>query len=122
MQISVVGESESDGEKGKDQNLSFSIEDCKAETVVIYLDRAEVCRSLECDVKKGENEVILTNISTCVDKDSIRYATRARPRDSGHAPFVQNVLQVLYILAVIGGCGLWDYGYFVILVRKLLNV
>ena len=45
---------------------------CKAETVVVYLDRAEVCRSLRASVKKGENEILVKKLSPCVDKDSVR--------------------------------------------------
>ena len=54
-----------------DENV-FNAPDCKCETVVVYLDRAEVSRSLSAKVKEGENEVIIKELSACIDKDSIR--------------------------------------------------
>lgn len=54
-----------------DENM-ISVADCKCETVVVYLDRAEVSRSLKTRVKEGENEVVITELSSCIDKDSIR--------------------------------------------------
>ncbi len=45
---------------------------CKAETVVVYLDRAEVCRSLRTKVRDGENEILLRNMSPCIERDSVR--------------------------------------------------
>ena len=50
----------------------FSMKECPTETVVIYLDRAEVTRSLKTEVKFGENEIVVKDLSACVDKDSIR--------------------------------------------------
>ena len=50
----------------------FDIPDCKVETVVVYLDRAEICRSLKTTIKSGETEILLKKLSSCVDKDSIR--------------------------------------------------
>ena len=52
--------------------LLFSMKECTTETVVVYLDRAEVTRSLRANVKFGENEIIVKDLSNCVDKDSIR--------------------------------------------------
>lgn len=51
----------------------FNAPDCKCETVVVYLDRAEVCRTLQAKLKEGENEVIIKELSACIDKDSIRW-------------------------------------------------
>lgn len=45
---------------------------CRADTVVVYLDRAEVCRTVRVRVRAGENEVVIKNLSACVDKDSVR--------------------------------------------------
>jgi len=50
----------------------YLITDCQTETVVVFLDRAEVTRSLVCKVTKGENEIIVKNLSKWVDTDSIR--------------------------------------------------
>jgi len=62
--------------ENEDQNPSkgreYSILDCQAETVVVYLDRAEVTRSLAVKVEKGENEIVIKDIQKCVDKDSVR--------------------------------------------------
>lgn len=44
----------------------------RTDTVVVYLDRAEVCRSMRVHVRAGENEVVVKNLSACIDKDSIR--------------------------------------------------
>ena len=50
----------------------FEISQCKAETVTVYLDRAEVARTLKSAIKSGENEVIVTGLSPSLDKDSVR--------------------------------------------------
>ncbi len=58
--------------KGKMDKMEYSINECRVETVVVYLDRAEVCRAVKTHLKSGENEVRLKNLSSCIDKDSIR--------------------------------------------------
>ena len=50
----------------------FEGPNCRAETVVVYLDRAEVCRSLKTRIRKGESELLLKNVSPCIEKDSVR--------------------------------------------------
>ena len=58
---------------GEFQNtFEFDITKCRVETVVVYLDRAEVCRAVKTKLQSGENEVRLKNLSQCIDKDSIR--------------------------------------------------
>lgn len=50
----------------------FSAPKLQVETVVVYLDRAEVCRSFKAKVKSGQNELIVKDLSQSIDKDSIR--------------------------------------------------
>ncbi|XP_065185223.1 protein F37C4.5-like [Sycon ciliatum] len=50
----------------------FDIASCPVESVVVFLDRAEVCRTIDTKVKAGENEVVLRNVSSAADGDSIR--------------------------------------------------
>ena len=50
----------------------FNAPECKCESVVVYLDRAEVSRSLKVELTAGENEVVIKELSACIDKDSIR--------------------------------------------------
>jgi hypothetical protein len=50
----------------------FNAPDLKCETVVVYLDRAEVSRTVKVQLNEGENEVIVKELSACIDKDSIR--------------------------------------------------
>ena len=58
---------------GEFQNkFEFDVTKCRVETVVVYLDRAEVCRAVKTKLQSGENEVRLKNLSQCIDKDSIR--------------------------------------------------
>ena len=63
-----------DSSSDKLSDNEFMITDGQTETVVVYLDRAEVSRSFQTKVKKGENEIKFKGLSECVDKDSIRYA------------------------------------------------
>ncbi|XP_066277863.1 protein F37C4.5-like isoform X2 [Branchiostoma lanceolatum] len=68
-----------DGDPGKLDSRPASIQvkhyDITAmnvEHVTVYLDRAEVRRSVLVNVKKGENEVLFKKLSQNIDKDSIR--------------------------------------------------
>ncbi|XP_074653815.1 protein F37C4.5-like isoform X3 [Tubulanus polymorphus] len=45
---------------------------CPVEYVIVYLDRAEVCRLIKARLRKGENELIVKKLSPSVDRDSIR--------------------------------------------------
>ena len=57
---------------GVKETHEFSALECQAESVVVYLDRAEVCRSLNANLQRGEHEIIIKNMSACIDEDSIR--------------------------------------------------
>ena len=60
-------------ENGQTTNVKeFEAPTLKCETVVVYLDRAEVSRSLRVELNEGENEVVIKELSACIDKDSIR--------------------------------------------------
>ena len=58
---------------GEAAKTHFNAPDLRVETVVVYLDRAEVCRSFKAKVKVGENELLVRDLSQCIDKDSIRW-------------------------------------------------
>ena len=51
----------------------FQIKTLKCEKVVVFTDRAEVKRSLKVKLQKGENELVISNVSSLVDQDSVRY-------------------------------------------------
>lgn len=57
---------------------TFKIASCKTESVVVYLDRAEVKRSLKTKLRAGENEIILNDLSQYINKDTVRYEEFAR--------------------------------------------
>ena len=46
---------------------------CAIQSVVVYRDRAEVKRIVPASLAAGENEVIVTGLAECVDKNSVRY-------------------------------------------------
>lgn len=48
------------------------MKDQKCEKVIVFQDRAEVKRSIQTKIKKGENEIIINNVSNFIDEDSIR--------------------------------------------------
>ena len=52
--------------------LVFSTPTLPVRSVVVFLDRAEVARTVQANVRKGEHEIILKNLSHAIDKDSIR--------------------------------------------------
>ena len=62
-------EDEMDSQTGEQR---FDLSQCKTETVMVYLDRAEVARSFKASVKAGENELEVYGLSPCLDKDSVR--------------------------------------------------
>ena len=48
------------------------MKDQKCEQVVVFRDRAEVKRSLKAKLVKGENEIIINNVSSFIEQDSVR--------------------------------------------------
>lgn len=50
----------------------YSIKELPCEKVVVYQDRAEVKRLIKTRLNKGENEIIISNVSNNVDQDSVR--------------------------------------------------
>jgi hypothetical protein len=50
----------------------FSMRQLKCESVVVFTDRAEVKRLLHTKLKKGENEIVIGDISESIDQDSVR--------------------------------------------------
>ncbi|XP_014665727.1 PREDICTED: protein F37C4.5-like [Priapulus caudatus] len=53
-------------------NPVFDVAKCPLNSVVVYQDRAEVCRVVKATLKTGSNEVVVKNFSAGVDKDSFR--------------------------------------------------
>ena len=60
------------GRKGV-QVIEVVVGACVIHSVVVYSDRAEVRRTVPASLAAGENEVLLTGLAECVDKNSIRY-------------------------------------------------
>jgi len=58
---------------GNVQIVETSVRDCAVESVVVYADRAEVKRKVPVNLEAGKNEVVVHGLSTCIDKNSIRY-------------------------------------------------
>ena len=56
----------------ENERMTFVSSECAVKKITVYSDRAEVCRILETDVRKGVNEVVLKQLPTCIDPDSIR--------------------------------------------------
>ena len=50
--------------------------DLPTKTVIVYSDRAEVKRCLELDLKAGKNLVIVQNVSSVIERQSIRVEGR----------------------------------------------
>ena len=56
-----------------EKKKEFDVTACKCKSVVVFLDRAEVSRSLNPCLTQGENEVFITGMSGFLDEDSVRY-------------------------------------------------
>ncbi|CAH1799373.1 unnamed protein product [Owenia fusiformis] len=69
----------------------FLAPECQVDHVVVYLDRAEVCRSLKAKLNRGENEITIGQLSSSIDKDSIRVEGR------GAATILEVTYQTKYI-------------------------
>ena len=54
-------------------SVEIDVSKCPVSGVVVYLDRADVTRSVEVELNPGENEVIVKQLSSAIDSDSIRY-------------------------------------------------
>jgi hypothetical protein len=50
--------------------------DLPTKTVIVYADRAEVKRILELDLQQGKNIVIVQNVSSVIERQSIRVEGR----------------------------------------------
>ena len=61
------------------QLVEVAVGECAIHSVVVYQDRAEVKRSLPVHLLAGENELILTNMAECADKNSVRYIAASGP-------------------------------------------
>ena len=56
------------------QVVETGVRDSPIESVVVYQDRAEVKRRLTVHLAAGENEVIISDLADCLDKNSVRYS------------------------------------------------
>lgn len=50
----------------------FQASEADIHSVTVYRDRAEVKRSIRVRVEAGENEIVVSGLPTCIDKNSIR--------------------------------------------------
>ena len=50
----------------------YSMKELPCEKVVVFQDRAEVKRLIKTKLNKGENEIIINNVSHNIDQDSVR--------------------------------------------------
>ena len=47
----------------------FSMKDLPCQKVVVYEDRAEVKRSIKTKLNQGEHTIVITNVSSNIDKE-----------------------------------------------------
>ena len=59
------------------QVIETRVRDCAIESVVVYSDRAEVRRAVPVTLAAGDNEVIIHDLSACINENSIRQESRA---------------------------------------------
>ena len=64
----------SDTSSATTKHIAASVEapNCPVHSVVVYTDRAEVCRTVKADLQRGENEVTVRRLPPAIDQDSIR--------------------------------------------------
>ena len=54
------------------QVVEVGVRSCAVESVVVYSDRAEVKRAVPVTLLAGDNEVIIHDLPTCINQNSIR--------------------------------------------------
>ena len=54
----------------------LSVKACRVKNVTVFVDRAEVNRIVETEIKQGDVEVLVKDLPALIDKDSIRYDLR----------------------------------------------
>ena len=52
--------------------VEVSVRECAIHSAVVFKDRAEVKRVVPARLAAGENEVVVSGLASCVDKNSIR--------------------------------------------------
>ncbi len=55
------------------QMIETKVRDLPIDSVVVYQDRAEVKRRLSVHLATGENELIISDLTDCVDQNSVRW-------------------------------------------------
>ena len=53
--------------------FAYEMNECPCKSATVYLDRAEVSRTVKANVKQGENEIVINNLSQFIDEDSVRF-------------------------------------------------
>ncbi|XP_065179387.1 protein F37C4.5-like [Sycon ciliatum] len=56
--------------------VEVDVAKCPVSEVVVYLDRADVTREVKVELSVGENEIVVKQLSSAVDSDSIRVEGR----------------------------------------------
>ncbi len=54
------------------QVIETKVRDSPIDSVVVYQDRAEVRRRLTVHLVTGENELIISDLTHCIDQNSVR--------------------------------------------------
>ncbi len=57
------------------QVIETKVRDSPIDSVVVYQDRAEVKRRLSVHLATGENELIISDLTDCVDQNSVRWVS-----------------------------------------------
>eukprot|EP00118_Oscarella_pearsei_P000562 m.5253 g.5253 ORF g.5253 m.5253 type:complete len:601 (+) comp12617_c0_seq1:69-1871(+) len=68
----ATGPRADDEDEDKQKTLNFVTSDCAVRSVVVFRDRAEVCRVVEANVPQGDSEILLTSLPSTIDEESIR--------------------------------------------------
>ena len=54
--------------------VEVGVRECSIHSVVVYQDRAEVKRVVPARLAPGDNQVVVTGLASCINKDSVRSA------------------------------------------------
>ena len=54
--------------------VEVGVRECSIHSVVVYQDRAEVKRVVPAHLAPGDNQVVVTGLASCINKDSVRSA------------------------------------------------
>ncbi len=57
------------------QVIETKVRDSPIDSVVVYQDRAEVRRMLRVELATGENELIISDLTHCIEQNSVRWGS-----------------------------------------------